>query len=274
MVYWTNWNSQAASIQRAYITGYGKESIITTDIRMPNSVILDYESHKLYWADARLDKIERADYDGTHRVVLAHSTPKHPFGMAVFGDLLFWTDWVLRAVLRANKYSGADVVWLRKDIGHLMGIVAVQNTTQNCSASPCSKLNGGCEDKCNVIGNRIKCECTQGRLAPDGKHCIPLGSCSQDQFTCSTSRNCIPFHLTCDSIKHCMDGEFQQLAFHFCIEFIDQNYGFYLTFRLGRGYQFLPDQNMSIWLFPLHKSSVYICQSDVRRHQALWRLGQ
>lgn len=205
MIYWTNWNSQAAAIQRAYITGYGLEDIITTDIRMPNAVTLDYESHKLYWADARLDKIERANYDGTHRVVLAHSTPKHPFGMAVYGDLLFWTDWVLRAVLRANKYSGADVVWLRKDIGRLMGIVAVQNTTQNCSASPCMVLNGGCEDVCHVVADRIKCECTQGRLAPNGQNCIPLGSCPSDHFTCKT-KDCIPLHLTCDSVKHCSDG--------------------------------------------------------------------
>jgi low-density lipoprotein receptor-related protein 1 (alpha-2-macroglobulin receptor) len=38
--------------------------------------------------------------------VLAHSTPKHPFALAVYGDLLFWTDWILHAVIRANKYSG------------------------------------------------------------------------------------------------------------------------------------------------------------------------
>lgn len=52
MVYWTNWNSGAASIQRAYITGYNLESIITTDIRMPNAIAIDYENHKFYWADA------------------------------------------------------------------------------------------------------------------------------------------------------------------------------------------------------------------------------
>lgn len=213
MVYWTNWNSQAASIQRAYITGYGMESIITTDIRMPNAITLDYENNKLYWADARLDKIERADYDGTHRVVLAHSTPKHPFAMAVYGDLLFWTDWVLRAVLRANKYSGADVVWLRKDIGRLMGIVAVQNTTQDCSASPCTVLNGGCEDVCKVVDDKIRCQCTQGRLAQDGRRCIPLGSCSADQFTCKTTKDCIPFPLTCDSVKHCIDGSDEDIDY-------------------------------------------------------------
>lgn len=212
MVYWTNWNSQAASIQRAYLTGFGLESIITTEIRMPNAITLDYESHKLYWADARLDKIERTDYDGGHRVVLTHSTPKHPFAMAVYGDLLFWTDWVLRAVLRANKYSGADVVWLRKDVGRPMGIAAVQNVTRDCSSSPCQVLNGGCEDVCNVINGKIKCECTQGKLAADGQRCIPLGQCSSGQFSCK-SNDCIPFHLTCDHIKHCMDGSDEDLSY-------------------------------------------------------------
>lgn len=36
---------------------------------MPNALTLDHKAQKLYWADARLDKIERAEYDGTHRVV-------------------------------------------------------------------------------------------------------------------------------------------------------------------------------------------------------------
>lgn len=45
------------------------ESIITTDIRMPNAIALDDFSQKLFWADARLDKIERCELDGSDRVV-------------------------------------------------------------------------------------------------------------------------------------------------------------------------------------------------------------
>lgn len=213
MVYWTNWNSHAASIQRAYLTGYGMESIITTHIRMPNAIALDYENHKLYWADARLDKVERADYDGGNRLVLTHSIPKHPFSIAIYGDLLFWTDWALNSVLRANKFTGTDVVWLRKNIDKPMGIIAIQNTTKSCSASPCEVLNGGCEDVCNVIGGKIKCECTQGKLSADMRSCIrPPGSCSPEQFFCR-SGECIPFHLTCDTINHCMDGSDEVLSY-------------------------------------------------------------
>ncbi|XP_037895975.1 low-density lipoprotein receptor-related protein 1B isoform X2 [Glossina fuscipes] len=208
MIYWTNWNEDLPSIQRAFVTGFGLESVIRSEIKMPNAITLDLEEQKLYWADARLDKIERANYDGTHRVVLAHSTPKHPFAIAVSGDLLFWSDWVLGALVRANKYTGADVVFLRDRIDRPMGVVAVQNTTVNCDANQCKILNGGCEDVCILSKNgTASCQCTRGILATDGKRCIqPLNTnCKKDQFLCR-SGECIPLDLTCDSIPHCLDS--------------------------------------------------------------------
>lgn len=60
--------------------------------------------------------------------------PVHPFGLAVYGDYIFWTDWVRRAVLRADKYTGGDMKVLRADIPQQpMGIVAVANDTNNCT---------------------------------------------------------------------------------------------------------------------------------------------
>lgn len=60
--------------------------------------------------------------------------PVHPFGLAVYGDYIFWTDWVRRAVLRANKYTGGDMKLLRADIPQQpMGIVAVANDTNSCT---------------------------------------------------------------------------------------------------------------------------------------------
>lgn len=208
MIYWTNWNERMPSIQRAYLTGYGVESIIHTDIKMPNALTFDLEAQKFYWADARLDKIERVDYDGTNRVVLAHTTPKHAFAMAVYGDLLFWTDWVLHAVVRANKYTGTDVVFLREHVARPMGIIAVQNTRINCDANQCKILNGLCEDVCilNKEG-KATCHCTQGILANDQRRCIrPVNTnCGKSQFNCH-SGECIPLELTCDNVTHCLDG--------------------------------------------------------------------
>lgn len=65
--------------------------------------------------------------------VVLKNEPVHPFGLAVYGDYIFWTDWVRRAVLRADKYTGGDMKVLRADIPQQpMGIVAVANDSNSC----------------------------------------------------------------------------------------------------------------------------------------------
>ena len=200
---------------------------------MPNALALDLAAQKLYWSDARLDKIERTDLDGKHRVILAKVSPQHPFDIAVYGNYIFWTDWVLHAVLRANKFTGEDVVWLRKEVPRPMGIVAIHNTSYDCSANPCRSLNGGCEDLCRLdefgkvgvdnlsqnfaqgnclIGSglfvfQVSCQCFPGRspLLSDPSRCGTQSSnCSAGEFECS-SGFCIPFHFTCDGVAECPD---------------------------------------------------------------------
>lgn len=68
--------------------------------------------------------------------VVLKNEPVHPFGLAVYGDYMFWTDWVRRAVLRAEKFTGGDMKVLRADIPQQpMGIVAVANDTNSCKSS-------------------------------------------------------------------------------------------------------------------------------------------
>ena len=106
MVYWTNWNRRHPAIQRAYYSGYNKSDLITHNIHMPNGLALDTSQRKLYWADARLDKIEVCNMDGTGCDVIVKSLAEHPFDLAVYDEFLFFTDWVLQAVVRINKISG------------------------------------------------------------------------------------------------------------------------------------------------------------------------
>lgn len=73
LMFWTNWNEQSPSIMRATLTGSNVIVIIGTDIRTPNGLAIDHRAEKLYFSDATLDKIERCEYDGTHRYV---SPPK------------------------------------------------------------------------------------------------------------------------------------------------------------------------------------------------------
>uniref|UniRef100_A0A8C6YKS8 EGF-like domain-containing protein n=1 Tax=Nothoprocta perdicaria TaxID=30464 RepID=A0A8C6YKS8_NOTPE len=133
LMFWTNWNEQHPSIMRATLSGANVLIIIDQDIRTPNGLAIDHKAEKIYFSDATLDKIERCEYDGSHRHVILKSEPVHPFGLAVYGDYIFWTDWVRRAVQRANKYVGTDMKLLRVDIPQQpMGIIAVANDTDSC----------------------------------------------------------------------------------------------------------------------------------------------
>ncbi|XP_012944048.1 low-density lipoprotein receptor-related protein 1 [Aplysia californica] len=214
-IFWTNWSDRRPSIQTAIINNQWKgkfitESIITDQIRTPNGLAIDHREQKLYWSDARLDKIERCNFDGTGRVIIVTTIPQHSFGLAVYADSLYWTDWVLRAVIRANKYDGT-VVWKKKNINRQpMGIIAVAPDTDDCTVDPCHNNSYGCAEICTIADNgQPMCECGKDKkLLPDGKRCV-LGlveNCGLDDFVCEDSRWCISYDKTCNGVADCLDA--------------------------------------------------------------------
>jgi low-density lipoprotein receptor-related protein 1 (alpha-2-macroglobulin receptor) len=214
-IYFTNWNAKNPSIQRAWFSGYGLETIISTKIRMPNAIAIDAQDRKMYWGDARLDKIELVYLNNMERIVLRKATPQHPFDLAVYDKYLMYTDWVLHAVVRVNKITGEEMTLLRKNIPRPMSLITVTNQSLECEANPCSVLNGGCEDICKVNrkGHAV-CECHPGRflIRQDGKRCSHTVQHCKDNhdFQCSQSLDqspiCIPYNLTCDGVSHCPDN--------------------------------------------------------------------
>ncbi|CAO2582037.1 Prolow-density lipoprotein receptor-related protein 1 [Lemmus lemmus] len=208
LMFWTNWNELHPSIMRAALSGANVLTLIEKDIRTPNGLAIDHRAEKLYFSDATLDKIERCEYDGSHRYVILKSEPVHPFGLAVYGEHIFWTDWVRRAVQRANKYVGSDMKLLRVDIPQQpMGIIAVANDTNSCELSPCRINNGGCQDLCLLTHQgHVNCSCRGGRILQEDFTCRAMNSScrAQDEFECANGE-CISFSLTCDGVSHCKD---------------------------------------------------------------------
>lgn len=94
-MYWGNWaratTESIGSIEKAWMDGNNKTTFVSSDIHWPMSLTLDFFTRRLYWSDVYTDKIERIDLDGSNREVIKQSTP-FPYGIAIYNDLLFWTE--------------------------------------------------------------------------------------------------------------------------------------------------------------------------------------
>ncbi|XP_063629184.1 prolow-density lipoprotein receptor-related protein 1-like [Cydia splendana] len=215
-LYWTNWNDTNPRIQRAYSSGHELETIISKDILMPNGLAIEHSTRMLYWADARLDKIERSLLDGSHRHIVVRSGAEHPFDVAACDGYVYWSDWVGRAILRADA-RGGNTRALRKDLPRPMGLVCVTPTHQTCSPDPCATLNGGCAELCTLSAEGVVCACRPGReLNPDRSSCRPTAThCEDGQFACAEGL-CIPEELVCDGVNNCGSRDASDEDLYYC----------------------------------------------------------
>uniref|UniRef100_A0A8C6B9V0 Low-density lipoprotein receptor-related protein 2 n=1 Tax=Monodon monoceros TaxID=40151 RepID=A0A8C6B9V0_MONMO len=220
-MYWTDWSTNA-QIERATLGGNFRESIVNSDLVWPNGLTLDYEEGCLYWADANLQRIERITLQGLEREVIV-SRANNPFGLAVYGQYVYWTDWFNKKIYRANKYDGSSQTAMTTTLPFLpKGIRAVVKDQQQCH-NPCDQFNGGCSHICAPGPNGPECQCPhEGHwyLANNNKYCIRDNGtrCHSSKFTC-LSGNCIPEQWKCNDIDDCGDSsdELETLcAYHTC----------------------------------------------------------
>lgn len=67
-MYWTDWGA-SPKIERAGMDASGRQVIISSNLTWPNGLAIDYESQRLYWADAGMKTIEYSGLDGSKRKV-------------------------------------------------------------------------------------------------------------------------------------------------------------------------------------------------------------
>ena len=128
-LFYTDW-FEAAKIGRANLDGTNHVILVNlTDLIWPNGLVLDYVENKVYWADAKIDRIESMNLDGEYRTVVI-ATTQHSFGLALDETYIYWTDWLSKEILRAKKNNISDVNVLRKSYGGLMDIQIYNKNVQ------------------------------------------------------------------------------------------------------------------------------------------------
>jgi low-density lipoprotein receptor-related protein 1 (alpha-2-macroglobulin receptor) len=181
LLFWTDWDEGAPRVERCSMSGEHRRTIMhvrSIQGAWPNGLTLDYTQRRVYWIDARSDSIHTTDYEGNdhHLVIRDQETLSHPFGISLFENHVYWTDWRTNSVIRANKWNGSDVVVIQRTQTQPFGIQILHSSRQpTTGANPCAIENGGCSHLCLLsINQTYKCECPHVmRLDTDEKKCVP-----------------------------------------------------------------------------------------------------
>ena len=104
-VIFTDWGDRPG-IFLVSMDGSRRETLIETDVVWPNGLAHDQATNSLFWADARLNKIERVDLRTRKRTELVKEVGTNPFSVSVFESRVYWSDWSGNEIKTCNKDTG------------------------------------------------------------------------------------------------------------------------------------------------------------------------
>lgn len=169
-MFWSDWGKKP-KIERSSLDGTERVVLVSDDLGWPNGITLDTDMKKIYWCDAKMDKIEVTSMDGSDRRVILNENLPHVFGLSLFENYIYWTDWQRRTVERAHKVTGNDRTVVIDQFPDLMGL-KVTKLQEAKGTNPCINKNGGCAHLCLNRPNDYVCRCSiDYELAKDRKGC-------------------------------------------------------------------------------------------------------
>ncbi|XP_069945612.1 nidogen isoform X2 [Cherax quadricarinatus] len=164
LLFWSDWNRRGPKIEVSGLDGSNRRILVDQDIKLPNSLVVEYDTGTLCWADAGTHKIECIGIHGSGRRVVMEGA-LYPFGLTRLGEEFFYTDWNDTKIHTVNRYSGLESPARAPPpggSGKLYGIVAVPPSCPPVS-NVCAVSDGGCPNThlCLPNGRRGRtCACT------------------------------------------------------------------------------------------------------------------
>uniref|UniRef100_A0A8C6WTV1 EGF-like domain-containing protein n=1 Tax=Neogobius melanostomus TaxID=47308 RepID=A0A8C6WTV1_9GOBI len=175
LMFWTEIGN-TVKIERAGMDGSERRAVVTSSLGWPVGVAVDALSNRVYWTDQRLRAIGSATLDGEDIQILQMKETTNPFSLAVFNDMLYWSDTKRRVVLATHKLTGKNRQVLLKRPQQPFGVKIMHPLLQTASERPCEAK--GCSHLCVLApGPRAVCKCPYGLLL------------SEDGLSCSSSIN-------------------------------------------------------------------------------------
>ncbi|XP_023147772.2 very low-density lipoprotein receptor isoform X2 [Amphiprion ocellaris] len=173
LMFWTEIGN-AAKIERAGMDGSDRKAVVNSSLGWPGGVTVDTISGRIYWTDERLKAIGSTTLDGDDIWILQMKETTNPFSVAVFNDVLYWSDAKKRVVQAAQKISGKNRQILLKRPSQPFAVKIIHPMLQMSTENPCNMVD--CSHLCVLApGPSAVCKCPSGLLlAEDGMTCSSL----------------------------------------------------------------------------------------------------
>uniref|UniRef100_A0A671K6H9 Si:dkey-88l16.3 n=1 Tax=Sinocyclocheilus anshuiensis TaxID=1608454 RepID=A0A671K6H9_9TELE len=172
VMFWSEIGGQA-QIERSGMDGSDRKVVVSRGLNRPVSVTVDILTDRLYWTEEKLRCIGSSSLDGENIRLLQLSEMPSLFSVAVFNDMVYWSDTHRRSIQGANKLTGKNRRVLLKRPGQPFDLKVVHPLLQPSVSGPCEKLR--CSHMCLLApGLEAVCRCPTGLLlAADGFTCAP-----------------------------------------------------------------------------------------------------
>uniref|UniRef100_W5N103 Low-density lipoprotein receptor-related protein 2 n=1 Tax=Lepisosteus oculatus TaxID=7918 RepID=W5N103_LEPOC len=178
----SNFNNEP-KLERAFMDGSNRLDLVKSKLGSPSGISLDILTKRVYWTDSHYDYIETVDYNGLDRksILSGGADVPHPYGVALFENHVFFTDWTKMGVIQANRFNGSNPKLLYRTTDQPNHLVISHSVLQPFVINPCGRHNGGCQQIC-VLSHRtdndglgFRCKCRMGYdLQPDRRTCFKV----------------------------------------------------------------------------------------------------
>ena len=115
IMYWTD-RGNVPKIEQADMDGKNRKILVSVDLLLPNSLVLDKVNNRLYWADGGKATVEYVQIDQPdQRVTFIRNNHNlsHPFGLTMHDEYLYFIDWRSRTVVRVDRTTKHQEVIVR-----------------------------------------------------------------------------------------------------------------------------------------------------------------
>lgn len=160
-MYWSDWGDHPM-IARSFMDGSAPIPFVDTEIVWPNGVTLDWPNDRLYWVDAKLKRIESIHLNGHGRKIVLGNVIKHPYGIAVFENNIYWSDWDTKSIQTCDKFNCKNHETVAKD-RKIFDIHVYHASIQPAGNHAC--IGNLCSHICLLSGNSsFTCGCPKGQV--------------------------------------------------------------------------------------------------------------